>query len=306
MDGFLECLGGPDGIDVLDPEQQAAARLACELAVEQRRIGVAEMQRSVRAGRKSEYASVTHIMLTKRVGRVTSRLLLCPPGKDKPDRDPTMQRIETLEHVRLGLDALCAADGRLHRVRDMAGEVPLRLSEPGFRSLASIVVSQQVSRASAEAIFGRLARLVDPLTADGILAAGEAVFREAGLSRPKQAALLAIAEAVAREGLDLNHLCGLEPAEAMRALTAIHGVGAWTAEVYLLFAAGHPDIFPARDVALQTAVGHALAIDPRPGEKALIRVAESWSPWRGVAARLFWAYYRETRGRDAAPVLQES
>jgi DNA-3-methyladenine glycosylase II len=213
-----------------------------------------------------------------------------------------MRRIETLDHVRLGLDALCTADARLIRVRDMAGEVPLRLSEPGFRSLASIIVSQQVSRASAAAIFARLTRFVDPLDPKGILVAGEDIFREAGLSRPKQRALLAVADAVVNDGLDLDHLCRRDPTEAMQALTAVHGVGAWTAEVYLLFAAGHPDIFPARDVALQTAVGQALGIDPRPGEKALIKLAESWSPWRGVAARLFWAYYRETKGRDAAPL----
>jgi DNA-3-methyladenine glycosylase II len=225
-------------------------------------------------------------------------LLLCRPAKDK-----LMQRIETIEHVYRGLDALCAADPRLLAVRKMAGEVPLRLSEPGFRSLASIIVSQQVSRASAAAIFGRLTRLVDPLDAEGVLAAGEEIFREAGLSRPKQRTLLAVAAAVAHDGLDLDHLCRLDPADAIKSLTAVHGVGAWTAEVYLLFAAGHPDIFPARDVALQTAVGHALAIDPRPGEKTLIDLAERWSPWRGVAARLFWAYYRETRGRDAAPVV---
>jgi DNA-3-methyladenine glycosylase II len=228
-------------------------------------------------------------------------LLLCRPVKDK-----IMRRIETLEHVYHGLDALCAADPRLVRVREKAGEVPLRLSEPGFRSLASIIVSQQVSRASAEAIFGRLVRLVDPLTAEGVLAAGADIFREAGLSRPKQRTLLALADAVANDGLDLHHLCRLDAGKAMRALTAVHGIGAWTAEVYLLFAAGHPDIFPARDVALQTAVGHALAIDPRPGEKALIGLAETWSPWRGIAARLFWAYYRETRGRDAAPVTELS
>jgi DNA-3-methyladenine glycosylase II len=228
-------------------------------------------------------------------------LLLCRPAKDK-----FMQRIETLDHVHLGLDALCAADARLLRVREMAGEVPLRLSEPGFRSLASIIVSQQVSRASAAAIFGRLTRLVDPLDAEGVLAAGEEIFREAGLSRPKQRTLLALAAAVAHGGLDLEDLCGVDPASSMQRLTAVHGVGAWTAEVYLLFAAGHPDIFPARDVALQTAVGHALGIDPRPGEKALIKLAESWSPWRGVAARLFWAYYRETRGRDAAPLAEPS
>jgi DNA-3-methyladenine glycosylase II len=211
-----------------------------------------------------------------------------------------MQRIATLDDVSRGLDALVALDPRLEAVRAAAGEVPLRLSEPGFRSLASIIVSQQVSRASAEAIFGRLTGLLDPLTAEAVLAADETVFREAGLSRPKQRGLLAVAQAVA-DGLDLGHLCSLDAGEAIAALTAVPGIGPWTAECYLLFAAGHPDVFPARDVALQSAVGHALGIAPRPPEKALIRLAESWAPWRGVASRLFWAYYRELKGRDAAP-----
>ena len=211
-----------------------------------------------------------------------------------------MQRIVTLEDVERGLDELVAIDPHLERIRDLAGEVPLRLSEPGFRSLASIVVSQQVSRASADAIFGRLVRLVDPLTPQAILSADESLFRDAGLSRPKQRGLVAVAQAVA-DGLDLHRLCTLEAQEAMALLTAVPGIGPWTAEVYLLFAAGHPDIFPARDVALQTAVGHALGIEPRPPEKALIAIAESWSPWRGIAARLFWAYYRELKGREAVP-----
>lgn len=211
-----------------------------------------------------------------------------------------MQRIVTLDDISRGLDALVALDPRLEAVRAAAGEVPLRLSEPGFHSLASIIVAQQVSRASAEAIFGRLTGLLDPLTAEAVLAADEAVFRDAGLSRPKQRGLLAVAQAVA-DGLDLHHLCLLDAGEAIAALTAVPGIGPWTAECYLLFAAGHPDVFPARDVALQSAVGHALGIAPRPPEKALIGLAESWSPWRGVASRLFWAYYRELKGRDAAP-----
>ncbi|RTM06068.1 MAG: DNA-3-methyladenine glycosylase 2 family protein [Hyphomicrobiales bacterium] len=214
-----------------------------------------------------------------------------------------MQRIASLDDIAAGLDALCRIDPRLEAVRRMAGEVPLRLSQPGFQSLASIIVSQQVSRASADAIFGRLVRLVDPLTPEAILAAGEGIFREAGLSRPKQRGLLAVAQAVAG-GLDLDHLCTLDAVEAIAAMTAVPGIGPWTAECYLLFAAGHPDVFPARDVALQTAVGHALGIDPRPPEKVLIRLAESWSPWRGVASRLFWAYYRELKGRDAAPPVE--
>jgi DNA-3-methyladenine glycosylase II len=212
-----------------------------------------------------------------------------------------MRRIATLRDISDGLEALCLLDPRLSRVRGMAGEVPLRLSEPGFLALASIIVSQQVSRASADAIFGRLVRLVDPLAPERILAAGEDVFREAGLSRSKQKALLAVSEAILDDGLDLHHLCELDAETAIGRMISVPGIGRWTAECYLLFAAGHIDIFPARDVALQTAVGHALDFETRPGEKALIAIAESWSPWRGVASRLFWAYYRELKGREAAP-----
>lgn len=211
-----------------------------------------------------------------------------------------MQRISTLDDITAALDALCIADPRLEAVRAAAGEVPLRRTEPGFASLASIVVSQQVSRASADAIFGRLARLADPLEAETLLAADEALFRQAGLSRPKQRALLSMSRAV-QDGLDLAGLCDLDADEAIARMTAVPGIGRWTAEVYLLSAAGHPDVFPARDVALQSAVGHALGMDPRPGEKALIGIAESWAPWRGVASRLFWAYYREIKGREGAP-----
>ncbi len=210
-----------------------------------------------------------------------------------------MHRISDISDINKGLNALVVLDPRLKAVRAMAGEVTLQLTEPGFASLASIIVSQQVSTASAQAIFGRLSILVDPLTPEALLAAGEDVFREAGLSRTKQRPLLAVARATVN-GLDLKGLCRLDAREAMASMIAIPGIGPWTAEVYLLFAAGHPDIFPARDVALQGAVGHALGIDPRPGEKALIRLAESWAPWRGVASRLFWAYHREIRGRDAA------
>lgn len=212
-----------------------------------------------------------------------------------------MQRITGLDDIRAGLDALCLTDPRLVQVRERAGDVPLRLAEPGFASLASIIVSQQVSRASADAIFGRFVRLIDPLTPEGVLAADDGLFRAAGLSRPKQKAIIAAAVAVAA-GLDLAHLCSLHAEDAIRHLTSVPGIGPWTAEVYLLFAAGHPDVFPSRDVALQSAVGHALGLAARPPDKTLTVIAESWSPWRGVAARLFWAYYREMKGREAAPL----
>lgn len=214
-----------------------------------------------------------------------------------------MRRIESHEHIAEGIEALKRLDPRLGAVAAVAGEVPLRLSRPGFASLAGIVLGQQVSRASADAMAARLMRLVDPLDAVGVLAGGEEALRAAGLSRAKQATLLAVAHAVVHDGLDLDRLVDQDAAVAMARLTALRGIGPWTAEVYLLFCAGHPDIFPARDVALQSAVGHALTITPRPGERDLGRLAESWAPWRGVAARLFWAYYRRMHGRDAAPPL---
>ena len=179
----------------------------------------------------------------------------------------TAHRIATLDDVSAGLEALVRLDPRLVAVRAAAGDVPLRRSPAGFASLASIIVSQQVSTASARAIFGRFERLVAPLDAAGVLAASDAVFREAGLSRPKVKALRAIAEAVSG-GLDLDHLETLGPADAIARLVAVPGIGPWTAEVYLLFAVGHPDIFPARDVALQSAVGQALGMATRPGRRS--------------------------------------
>lgn len=210
-----------------------------------------------------------------------------------------MRRIRCQQDVLEGLEALAAIDPRLEAVIAGAGEVPLRLAEPGLASLVSIIVSQQVSRASADAIMARLTASIAPLDAPTLRDVPDETFRAIGLSRPKQKTLRAIAIAVG-EGLDLSALAECDEADAMAQLVALHGVGPWTAEVYLLFCAGHPDVFPAHDVALQSAVANALGIDPRPGARELYRIAESWAPWRGVAARLFWAYYREMRGGDAA------
>ena len=212
------------------------------------------------------------------------------------------RRIDTMDDVADGLTALSAIDPRLRSVIAGAGDVPLRRTAPGFASLASIIVSQQVSRASADAIFGRLVKLVDPLEAANVLAGGNAPLVEAGLSRPKQATLLATAEAVEIGALDLYGLCEMAPHAALGKLTAVHGIGEWTAEVYLLFAAGHADIFPAKDLALQVAASDLLGRPDRLDDRALRALSESWAPWRGVAARLLWAHYRMMKGREAAPV----
>ena len=210
--------------------------------------------------------------------------------------------IETLAHVNEDLEALVAADPRLEPVRDRAGPLPLRLDPPGFASLAKIITGQQVSRASADAIMMRFTSLVDPLTPENLLTTSEGVFREAGQSRAKERTLRALAQACVDGRVSLLDIRDRPTETAIRELTAVPGIGPWTAESYLLFCAGHPDVFPVHDVALQTAVGHALSIDPRPAPKTLLEVAESWAPWRSTAARLFWAYYAVIRGRNALPV----
>ncbi|HOV03488.1 MAG TPA: DNA-3-methyladenine glycosylase 2 family protein [Hyphomicrobiales bacterium] len=202
-----------------------------------------------------------------------------------------------------GVDALLALDRRLVPVLEIAGKVRLRRSQPGFAGLAAIVVAQQLSVASADAIHGRLVALVDPMTAAGLAAAEEAALRACGLSRPKIRTLRALAEAELSGALDFAGLGADDPEAARAALTKVSGIGPWTADIFLLFGLGHADIFPAGDLALKNAVAEALALAGQPSTAELEGLAACWSPWRGVAACLFWAYYRARRGgREAAPV----
>ncbi|TFF24797.1 DNA-3-methyladenine glycosylase 2 family protein [Jiella endophytica] len=199
------------------------------------------------------------------------------------------------------LDALTKADARLSQIVATAGPVPLRRSRSGLEGLIAIVVAQQVSKASAEAIFGRLAGAIDLSDPLAILATEDDVLKAVGLSRPKQQTLRAIAQAVAEGRVDLPR-CETAPAdEAIAELVAVRGIGAWTAECYLLFCAGHRDVFPAGDLALQAAVAHALSHETRPSAKRLTEIAEAWRPHRSVAARLFWAYYATIHRREMVP-----
>lgn len=215
---------------------------------------------------------------------------------------PPLAPIVTEADVARGLEALVALDGRLTEIRAVAGEVPLRLRPPGFEGLVRIVVSQQLSVASAASIWARLVDRLEPFGPDALRAATDEDLRAAGLSRPKVRTLRAVADAV-DAGLDLDHVCRLPAEEAHGRLCAVKGIGPWTADIYLLFCAGHPDIFPVGDLALQNAVADGLGLPDRPSTKDLAEIATTWSPWRGVAARLFWSYYRARReGREALPV----
>ncbi len=213
-----------------------------------------------------------------------------------------MTIIRGMEEIEAGLAALARIDPRLLPVIEAAGPVPLRLAEPGFAGLAQIVVSQMVSRASASAVWARIEGLGIAITPADYRALSLEQALGCGLSRAKAATLASLAEATHRGEIDLLAVRELPAAQAIAALTALKGIGPWTAEVYLMFCGGHADIFPVGDVALRAAVGHAFAIDPRPDQRRVAALAEAWAPWRSVAARLFWAYYAKMMRRDALPL----
>lgn len=180
----------------------------------------------------------------------------------------------------------------------VGGRPPLRRRAPGFEGLAALVVSQQVSTASAAAIFGRLRAALDPLDAAGLLAADDDALRAAGLSAGKVLTLRAAAAAVADGRLALDDLGALPAEEAAARLAALRGIGPWTAQLYLLSCLGHADAWPPGDIALEEAARLALKLDARPDRAALARIAERWRPHRAVAARLLWSYYRAVKARS--------
>lgn len=206
--------------------------------------------------------------------------------------------LDTDDAMARGTHALARLDPLMGRLAAELGPPPLRRHDPGFSGLARIVVGQQVSTASAAAIWSRCLIELAPLTPDSIAAAQDERFRAAGLSRPKVKTLRAIASAVAADELPIDSLGEYEADEAHRLLTAISGIGPWTADVYLLFCLGHPDAFAAGDLALQEAARAAAGLDERPNAQALLAMAEAWRPWRGIAAGLLWAHYRRLKSRD--------
>ncbi|SON57956.1 DNA-3-methyladenine glycosylase [Hartmannibacter diazotrophicus] len=213
-----------------------------------------------------------------------------------------MRRLLSDADMAEGLHALGKCDPRLRPVIEATGPVAIRYRPPGFEGIARIIVAQQISVASAAAIWRKLEARLGGVTAPAFAGLSLEDMRACGLSAGKQRTLLAISEACA-SGLDLEALAEAPPEEAIAALTALHGIGVWTAEIFLLFCARHADVFPAGDLALQVAVKDAFALEDRPKEKPMREIAALWSPWRGVAAKLFWAYYKVCRdGRTALPV----
>ena len=181
------------------------------------------------------------------------------------------------------------------RLHAMTGDPPLRRHPPGFPGLARVILGQQLSIASAAAIWGRLEASLDPFTPEAYLALTDADLRAAGLSAAKVITLRRVARATLDGSLDFDAL-GDAPDETVHAeLTKLKGIGPWTADSYLMFSLGRADAWSPGDLALQLAVKDALRLEARPGPAAMVEIAEAWRPWRGIAARLLWSYYAHTR-----------
>ncbi|MBS0534224.1 MAG: DNA-3-methyladenine glycosylase 2 family protein [Proteobacteria bacterium] len=206
--------------------------------------------------------------------------------------------LHTQADLEAGLVELIRVDPRLAPVAEKAGSFALRRREGGYPGLCAIVCGQQLSTASAAAIRDRLFKAFDPFHHDSVRAARSDKLKRLGLSNAKIKAIKEIGKAVSSGAIDLDAVGEMDADAAHALLTALHGVGPWTADIYLLFCLGHADAFPAGDLAVAEAARIALNLRKRPDPKALTKIAETWRPWRGVAAHLMWAYYHVVKRRE--------
>lgn len=190
------------------------------------------------------------------------------------------------------MEALAGRDADFARAYAACGLPPVRRNPRGFRGLAGIIVSQQVSTASARAILGRLSERMPTWSPGAFLALTEADHRAIGLSRPKSRYAIALAEDLVSRRLSLARLLQMEDEEAIAHLTQLKGFGRWSAEIYLLFSLGRPDVMPAADLALQVAAQRLKGLAERPTAQALYAMSEAWRPHRSAAARFLWHFYR--------------
>jgi DNA-3-methyladenine glycosylase II len=206
--------------------------------------------------------------------------------------------LHTQADLAAALAQLVEADPRLLPVLEKAGEPALRRGEPGFAGLARIICGQQLSTASARAIWGRLQTAFDPFHHDSLRRARADRLGRLGLSAAKIRSIKAIANALVKGELDLDHVARSDADAAHAALIEMHGIGPWTADIYLLFCLGHADAWPAGDLALQESARIALGLTARPTAKDMVAIGNAWRPWRGVAAHLLWSYYHVVKRRE--------
>ena len=204
-----------------------------------------------------------------------------------------MRRIESEADLEEGVQWLSRQEPRFREAYRLVGSIPLRRRKDGFEALMDAIVGQQVSVAAGDAIWGRLkkAKLTGPRK---VLHASEEELRACGLSRQK----ITYSKALAEARIDYRALRELATEEVVEILTKVKGIGQWTAEIYCLFSLGHADAFASRDLALQESARILFELEARPDEKELRALSEHWSPWRGVAARLLWSYYRVAKKRE--------
>jgi DNA-3-methyladenine glycosylase II len=201
------------------------------------------------------------------------------------------------------LAALTARDTDLARALALTGAPEPRIAAPGFETLLGIIVEQQVSVASGKAIRRKLEAALGSVTAEAVRAADDALLVGCGFSRPKLRYARILAAEVTEGQLDLDALAGLPDEAAMARLTAITGIGRWTAEIYLMFALGRRDIWPAPDLALQVAAQHLKGLPARPDARGMDGLALDWRPFRSAAALLLWRFYRHIRNRPATDAV---
>src|SRR5947209_6311128 len=238
------------------------------------------------------------------MNRSTRQLMDC---RVKPGNDgPVTRHIHSESDLKRGITALIKLDPRFAPVFERTRLPPLRRRDGGFAGLAQIIMGQQLSTASAAAIHGRLVAIADPFDHRAVLRARKDRLLRVGLSNAKVKTLKEIAKAIEAEHIDLAALTDMPADEAHAALVALHGIGPWTADLYLLACIGHADAWPAGDLALQEAARVAFDLRARPTTKEMGPLAESWRPYRAVAARLLWSYYRAIKNREGVSVTPSS
>ncbi|HEY4986575.1 MAG TPA: DNA-3-methyladenine glycosylase 2 family protein [Bradyrhizobium sp.] len=206
--------------------------------------------------------------------------------------------LDTQADLEDAVAALVAQDRRLKPILEIAGMPALRRRDPGFAGLAAIICGQQLSTASAAAIWARVSSAFDPFDHHALRRARADRLGRLGLSAAKIKTLKNLAREIASERLNLDVLANEEADAAHNTLTSLHGIGPWTADVYLLFCLGHGDAWPAGDLAVQEAVKIGLGLKSRPTAQQMVPLAEPWRPLRGAAAHLWWSYYRAIKKRE--------
>ena len=207
------------------------------------------------------------------------------------------QGLDVFGDVSIACKSLAKKDKALARALDAIGEPFIRQRPGGFEGLFRIIVEQQVSVASAQAIWSRCCDGLPSMTPQEILQADIDGLKSFGLSGPKARYVIGLAQAVNGDALDLDALSAKSDAEASEALQSIKGIGPWTAAIYLLFCQGRVDIWPPGDVALLASYQSAQIGRSQLVMKSFDRRAQKWSPWRGLAAHILWTYYAHMRGR---------